>query len=197
MSSLKLPPGNWYHPERSRIPALPKAQQGPLQKLLLAVTRRQAKSADNLNVFMMLARLGAIFPRYLLFLSHILMKGRISRVDKERIILHAAWRLGCVYEWGHHAHMARELGIADEEIQSLASTHSKRWDGRLQALVQGVDELIDNKRLSDATWAALSRFYSPEQMVEFCMMVGHYIMVAVTINSTGVQLEPGYLNDKR
>ena len=194
MNPSKLPAGQWIIPEKSRLPELADAEQSLLQKLLLKITRNQAGSKDNLNVFLMLARLGAIFPRYLLFLSHILMKGRISRADKERIILHAAWRLGCVYEWGHHAHMAKELGISDAEIQSLASSHASRWDERLSAFVKGVDELIDDKRLSDQTWGRLSKHLTPDQMVEFCMLVGHYIMVAISINSTGVKLEPGYLD---
>jgi alkylhydroperoxidase family enzyme len=111
-----------------------------IQKFFLWITRRGAKSATNLNVFAVFARLGAIFPRYLLFLSHILMKGKISREDKERIILRLAWRVGCVYEWTHHVHMARDLGIADSLIYSLADKSSPLWDEKLTAYVMAVDE---------------------------------------------------------
>ena len=34
-----------------------------------------------------------------------------------------------------------------------------------------------------------------DQLVEFCMLVGHYLMVAMTINSCGLVLEPGYLDE--
>ncbi|MDE2422533.1 MAG: carboxymuconolactone decarboxylase family protein [Gammaproteobacteria bacterium] len=194
MTSIhQLPEGHWYIPEGSNLPDLPIQEQGLLQRLLLKVTRKKAKSDSNLNVFLMLARLGAIFPRYLLFLSHLLMKGRISRIDKELLILHTAWRLGCVYEWGHHVQMAKELGISDEYILSMASSDSIHWSERTRTLLKGVDELIDHKRISAETWRDLSTYFNADQLVEFCILIGHYIMVAITINSTGVCLEAGYL----
>lgn len=190
-----LPAGNWYRPERLRISVLPKSEQSFTQKALLGVTRRQAKSKTNLNVFTALARLGGIFLPYLLFLSQILMKGRISRVDKERIILRVAWRVGCVYEWGHHFHMAQELGITEAQILSIAEERHPSWDDRLRALLYATDELIEQRCLSEETWKDLREHLSEDQAVEFCMLVGHYIMVAGTINTVGVCLEPGYLKD--
>lgn len=192
--SIEFPKGNWLVLSKPRVGPLPERQQGLAQKVFLAITRRGAKSKTNLNVFSVFARLGAIFPRYLLFLSHILMKGGISRVDKERIILRLAWRVGCVYEWAHHVHMARDLGITDATINSLAQESSPLWDEKTRAFVAGVDELVATQRLTDATWQALSRHYSENELVEFCMLVGHYIMVAVTINTVGIQIEPLYLD---
>lgn len=191
--SIEFPKGNWQVLKKPRVGPLPEPDQGFVQKIFLAITRRGAKSKTNLNVFSVFARLGAIFPRYLLFLSHILMKGGISRVDKERIILRLAWRVGCVYEWAHHVHMARDLGITDAAIHALAQESSPLWDHKTQAFVAAVDELVANQRLTDGTWQSLSRHYSQDQLVEFCMLVGHYIMVAVTINTVGIQVEPKYL----
>jgi len=191
--SIEFPKGNWSLLKSPRVSPLPDGQQRLIQKILLAITRRSAKSKTNLNVFTVFARLGAIFPRYLLFLSHILMKGGISREDKEKIILRLAWQVGCVYEWAHHVHMARELGISDASINSLAQVSSPLWDEKTTAFVTGVDELVAHKRITDSTWAALSRHYSQDQLVEYCMLVGHYIMVAVTINSVGIQVESQYL----
>lgn len=113
----------------------------------------------------------------------------------ERIILRVAWRVGCVYEWGHHVHMATELGVGDEEIGSLAQPQSASWDRRLRTLVQAADELVDRRLLSDKTWDLLREHLSEDQAIEFCMLVGHYVMVAGTISTLGVRLEPGYLKD--
>jgi alkylhydroperoxidase family enzyme len=173
-----LPPGSWHYPAGSRIDLAPVAKQTLLQKLLLTMTRRQAKADHDLNVFKALARLGGIFMPYLLFLRQILTKGRISRADKERIILRVAWRVGCVYEWGHHVHMAAELGIRNEEIRSLAQPESASWDRRLRTFVEAADELVDQRLLSDETWGQLREQLSDDQAVEFCMLVGHYVMVA-------------------
>jgi 4-carboxymuconolactone decarboxylase len=193
MSNIEFPKGDWLVVRKPRVGALPADQQGLVQKFFLWITRRGAKSSTDLNVFSVFARLGAIFPRYLLFLSHILMKGQISREDKERIILRLAWRVGCVYEWTHHVHMARDLGISDSAIYALGEESSPFWDEKTRAYVAAVDELVATMRLSNSAWEALSRQLTQDQLVEFCMLVGHYMMVAVTINTVGIQVESKYL----
>jgi alkylhydroperoxidase family enzyme len=193
--STALPPGNWCVPTAERIAPLPSGERGPLQRLLIRVARIKAKSAHDLNVFVALARLGSIFLPYTLFLYKILTKGRISRVDKERIILRVAWRCGCVYEWGHHRQMALGLGILEAEILSLARVDEPAWDARLRSFVRAADELVERRQVSDESWQLLRSHLSDNQAVEFCMLVGHYVMVAGTINAVGVRLEPGYLTD--
>ncbi len=163
------------------------------QRFFLRLTRTAAGVSENLNVFLPLARLGSIFPRYLFFLSHLLTKGLIPRADKECIILRVAWRLGCVYEWGHHSHMARELGINESEVASIVRQESGEWDDRLRVSIRAADELIDQRSLSQSCWDKLSTHLSTDQLVEFCMLVGHYVMVAGLINATGVCIESGYL----
>jgi hypothetical protein len=46
-------------------------------------------------------------------------------------------------------------------------------------------------RLSDGTWADLAATYNIEQLIELPMLVGHYHLVAMTLNSLGVQLDEG------
>lgn len=195
MDAASLPRGNWVLLEGQRVSPLSEKEKTLLQKTLLKITRRRAGTQRNLNVFEGLARLGVIFFPYILFLSQILMRGRIARVDKELIILRVAWRMGCIYEWGHHVHMAGELGISDSVIQSIAQEHHADWDSRLATFTQATDELVTLRTLSNDTWAALRRELSEDQAVEFCMLVGHYVMVAGLINTLGICIEPGYLKN--
>lgn len=195
MKTAYLPPGNWILPTAPRFTPLGENEKTPLQKMLLKVTRWQAGTERNLNVFEGLARLGGTFFPYLMFLSQILMKGRIGRVDKELIILRVGWRMGCVYEWGHHVHMAAELGISDSVMHSIAQEDSSDWEPRLATFIRAADELVAQHTLSDDTWAALRGELSEDQAVEFCMLVGHYVMVAGLINTLGIRIEPGYLKD--
>lgn len=193
--AVHLPEGPWVHSSRQRIAGLPLSEQGFFARRLLGLTRRNAGSETNLFVFTLLARLGRMFFPYLMFLSQVLMKGGISRVDKERIILRVAWRIGCVYEWGHHVEMARDLGLTDEDILGIAMEDNPEWDPRLRALVTATDELLRDRRVSNLALDALRDHLDENQMVEFCMLVGHYVMVAGLINTAGLQLEPGYVDE--
>ena len=46
--------------------------------------------------------------------------------------------------------------------------------------------------LSDATWAALAATYTVPQIIEICMLVGEYAMLAGALNSLGVRIESGF-----
>ncbi|GAB4564147.1 MAG: hypothetical protein Tsb0020_13960 [Haliangiales bacterium] len=193
MKTFRLPKGPWHRAHKSRL-SHPSARSYSLtQRFWLWLVRQKSNSERDLNVFSALVKLGPIFPRYLLFLSHILPKGQIARADKERIILRVAYRMGCIYEWGHHSHFADQLGISAADVCALAEPVFVSGDERLSAFVAGVDELIDERAVGDETWSRLAAVLTEAQLVEFCMLVGHYIMIAGFINSVGVTLEPGYL----
>ena len=46
-------------------------------------------------------------------------------------------------------------------------------------------------RPSDATWSVLASRYDEPQLIEVPMLVGHYHLVAFSLNTLGVQREPG------
>jgi len=58
-------------------------------------------------------------------------------------------------------------------------------------LARAADELVNEHRLSDTSWGALTERFSEVQLIELCMLVGSYAMLAGTLNSMQVQPEPG------
>lgn len=188
MNALNITPPQWKN-EQVRIAPLSLTQSNLMQKVFLKVTQYGAKSEVPLNVFGVLARLDKLFPNYLFFMKSILFKGNIGRVDKELIILRIAWKLQCSYEWKHHTHFAAELGIENHIVESITLDHSKLWDDKLATMVNSVDALLTDKTLNNTQFQQLKKYFNDDQIVEFCMLVGHYVMVAMTINTCGVQPE--------
>ncbi|MFE1512119.1 carboxymuconolactone decarboxylase family protein [Streptomyces sp. NPDC058726] len=184
-----LPPGNWHHAPRARIePAAPDTL-GLTARLVLRVIRRRTRAPRDYNVFRTLARLGGIFPAHAVFLSQILLRGRLPVAEKELVILRVAWRQGCVYEWSLHSPMATAAGVP-EHHKRAAATESPRFDDpRLHALVEATDEILASGTLTDASWSALLGHCTPDEALELCMLIGHYVMVAFTLNTVGVQLD--------
>ncbi len=43
--------------------------------------------------------------------------------------------------------------------------------------------------ISDQTWARLTEYLSHTDLIELCMLAGHYEMLAGTIQSAGIQPE--------
>lgn len=173
-------------PTTPRITPLPKDEQSDDQRELLAVTGR----GRPLNIFLTLVRAPGLFRRWSPFGGKLLNGGKLPARDRELVILRVAWRCECAYEWGQHVSIAREAGVADDEIRRVAvGADAPGWSAHETALLRAVDELHDDHCITDATWQALAVTYTTEQMIELPMLAGHYALLAGALNSFGVQLE--------
>jgi 4-carboxymuconolactone decarboxylase len=192
-----LPKGDWQgalYP--ARIPPLTRKERNLFQRLFLAIIRRSSGDPYDYNCFLVTARLGRLFPIHTLLVSELLRGGKISPPDTERIIIHVASRLGCQYEYAHHTRMALEHGIGRNEIESLTEDDDPGWSARTRTLLTAADELLETKNLSPTTYQSLRRELDDDQIVEFCMIVGHYVMAAMMLNVAGCEIEGPYaLND--
>jgi len=187
-----LPAGEWKLMPAARVTPLERERAPRLARIMLALIRRVEHTSEDYNVFATLARLGRIFPAHTLFLSQLLKSGHIPVRDKELMILRVAWRLGAVYEYGHHLHTARDLGVAEAELDAATTACPAGVSERLAAFLVAADELLADHTLSESTWALLSGHASDDELLELCMLVGHYVMVSIVLNATGIQLEPRF-----
>jgi alkylhydroperoxidase family enzyme len=86
--------------------------------------------------------------------------------------------------------MARSSGLSREDVdRARAGADAPGWTPRQRALLGATDELHDRRELGDDAWAQLSAELSDTQMIELCMLVGHYEMLAMTLRSLRVQPE--------
>jgi 4-carboxymuconolactone decarboxylase len=58
-------------------------------------------------------------------------------------------------------------------------------------LLRAADELHLSSTLTDHTWSELAERYDTEQLIEVPMLVGHYHLVAMALNTFGVELDDG------
>jgi 4-carboxymuconolactone decarboxylase len=61
--------------------------------------------------------------------KYILIDSSLSLRQKELIVLRVSWRYRCDYEWAHHVHSARKLGMTDLEFDDETwSTLAAKFD---------------------------------------------------------------------
>jgi alkylhydroperoxidase family enzyme len=143
------------------------------------------------NIFATLVRHPGLFRRWLPFGGKLLV-GKLSPRDRELLILRTAWNCKAPYEWGQHVSIAKSSGLTDEEIGRVPrGADAAGWDHADQTLLRVADELHDTATISDHSWAALRARFDDAQLVELPMLVGHYHLVAFTLNALGVPLEDG------
>jgi alkylhydroperoxidase family enzyme len=174
----------------TRIPPLPPDEQDEQAKELLSGV--SAQGAPAANIFATLVRHPGLFRRWLPFGGKLLGGGKLPARDRELLILRTGWLCEAEYEWAQHREISKSIGISGEEIERVrAGADADGWDPFEVTLIQAADELHAEASISDDTWAKLAEHYDERQLIEVPMLVGHYHMVAFTLNSLGVPLEPG------
>jgi len=171
-----------------RIPPLPPAERDEQVNALLAGVTVAGSEA---NIFTTVARHRSLLRKWLPFGGK-LLNGALEARPRELLILRTGWNCGAEYEWAQHVVLGRQAGLTDEEIRRvIAGPDAPGWDPFDAVLLRAADELHRAARLSDPTWTALATRYDDRQLIELCMLIGHYHMVAFTLNSLGVELDPG------
>jgi alkylhydroperoxidase family enzyme len=174
-----------------RIPVLPPDARDERTAELLASLRLDPKR-DELNIFATLARHPRLLKRWSDFGGTLLARGELPPRDRELLILRTAVACRADYEWGQHVPIARDAGVTDDEIARVSQpVDAAGWSEDDAALLRAVDELHADARIGDATWSVLAARYTDAQLIELCMVVGQYHLVAFTLNSLGIEREPG------
>jgi alkylhydroperoxidase family enzyme len=143
------------------------------------------------HVFTTLARHRRLFRRWLPLGDLLLLRGDLPRRDAELVILRTAWNCGCWYEWVQHAGLAPSHGLSAAIVEAIPDWRSSgTLSPHQRHLLEAADELHGDRIITDATWAPLAAELRDTQLIELCFLVGHYEMLAMTLNSLGVQPEP-------
>jgi 4-carboxymuconolactone decarboxylase len=166
---------------------LPAAERSPSAQALLEGV---SVAGSEANIFTTLVRAEGLTRRWLPFGGK-LLSGKIPARDREILILRTGWNCQAEYEWAQHVVIGRAAGLTDDEIDRIPTGPGDAWRPFDAALLRAADELHADFCITDATWAALSEVYETQQLIEVPMLVGHYHMVAMTLNTLGVQLDAG------
>jgi alkylhydroperoxidase family enzyme len=170
-------------------PTRPGERDERTEELLAGMLRRP--DGTEMNLFATLAHHPELLKRWAAFGGTLLFAGALPARDRELLILRTAVRCDAEYEWGQHVGLGLHAGLTEEEIERVAGDERGGWSENEIALLDAADELHAESVVSDATWQRLAAFYDYRQLIEVCMVVGQYHLVAFTLNSLGVEPEPG------
>jgi 4-carboxymuconolactone decarboxylase len=171
-----------------RISPLPPEGREPRTEELLASLR--GFNGTELNIFSTLARHPKLLKQWSAFGGTLLYGGTLAPRERELLILRTGYLCRSPYEWGQHVAIGQAAGLTDDEIARVAAgPEADGWSTDDAVLLRAADELHRDHRIGDATWAALAARYDEQQLIEVCMLVGQYHLVAFTLNSLGVEPE--------
>jgi len=168
-----------------RIAPLAPPERSPEQQQLLATT------GSEKNIFTTLVRHPRLFEVFGRFAGRLLLRSGLPEQVRETLILRTAYRCRAGYEWAQHVEIARGVGLGEDVIAATGAEHPEPADPQVALLISAADQLTGRRDLDDPTWAALSQRYDERQLIELCMLVGNYGMIAGVLNALRVPLEEG------
>jgi 4-carboxymuconolactone decarboxylase len=116
----------------------------------------------------------------------------LSPALSELAICLTARHIRANYEWHAHAPLAVEGGVPEAAIEAIRTGARPHFDAEDQALVYRlVSELIDTKRLSDASFAEAIAAFGEQGVVELGTIIGYYTAIGNALNIFEVPLPPG------
>jgi alkylhydroperoxidase family enzyme len=157
---------------------------------LLKASRR-GRTVDQ-NIYATLVRNQRLFERWLSLGHALLFEGSLTGRDRELLVLRTAANCESEYEWAQHQKYALAGGISEDEVSAIYGDWRERaWSPKDYALLSAADELHEKCVVGDASWGKLASHFPEEQLIELTMVVGVYHLVAMMLNSFGVQLDDG------
>jgi len=172
-----------------RVQPSTRGELGLLNSALMRIAQRVAGTTAPPNLFTTMGRNRRLFRHWLRFAGDLMPRGGLPRTDTELVILRVSHLTGAEYEAVHHRPMGRRAGLSEEEVAAVAvdDLDSGPWSPRQRLLLDAVDELHHDDRIGEETFRGLRPMLSDSDLVELCMLAGHYALLAGLINSLGIE----------
>ena len=168
--------------------------QKPYSAAEAAILVPRTQNGNVLGVWSTCANSPALCNAWLEFTDYLLQESTLPIRDRELLILRIGYLNQGAYEWAAHRGLALSVGISEQELRAITiGSTDPLWSEWDASLLRAAEELHQNALVSDETWAELSTRYTKRQMMETVFTVGQYNMVAMYLNSLGVQFEEGWI----
>jgi alkylhydroperoxidase family enzyme len=143
-----------------------------------------------LNALGTLARHPALTRAFNTFNGHVQFATTLSARQRELLVLRVASRRRCAYERAQHVVLAGDAGLVRDEIARIGEgPDAPGWSPLERAMLQAVDELLDDAMVADPTWRVLAAELDDQQLMDLVFTVGAYDAVAMAFRTFGVELD--------
>ena len=154
-------------------------------------TREILGKNRNANIFRMMAHSPSHFEQYCRLGGAIRKKGELDPVLRELAITRTGILCEAPYEVAAHKRIGKNVGVTDEQNAALENWQSATcFDEVQRAALAFADEIVKQRRPTDATFNAIAAKLTPGALVELQLSVGFYIMTSKFLETFGIDMQP-------
>ena len=147
----------------------------------------------ELNIFRVLLNHPQLAKRVNDLLMSLLFRGKLDARLRELVIMRLGWTTGSEYEWTQHWRIARQLGIAEEDLLAVRDWRADdRFGEAERAVLAATDETLERGAISPEIWARCrAHVGGAEELLELTAAIGTWRLVSSLLRSLQVPLEDG------
>lgn len=132
----------------------------------------------------------AFLQNWIPLARHVMFETTLPARDREILILRTGWLCRSEYEWAQHVRFGKAAGLTDGDIATtMKGPGAAGTVPKDDLLLRAADELHTNAKLSTDLWNELARHYQRKQLMDIVFTVGQYTLVAMALNSFGVEVD--------
>ena len=164
----------------------------PLDQLSprLAEEIRKRTGPDRGNVWKMLMWSPGMAEAMIDFNDVVRYRISLSDSLRELIILRVGHLCDAPYEIHHHERISREIGMSEALIAAPKTGASAAGlDATQQLALSITDDLVKDRRVSDANFPQAIRVFGESGLQEILMLAGCYVIACTFLRTWGVDIE--------
>jgi 4-carboxymuconolactone decarboxylase len=178
--------------------ALAQERMGPIPAEKMTPEQKQA-AADHTKArgqltgpWQVLLRSPELMGRVRGLSDYVRWNGALSPRQSEFVILITAREWSQPYEWNAHQPLAVKGGLNPEIAKAIAEgrrPHGMAEDEEI--LYDFATELLQNRSVSDATYARMTAKFGEKAILDTIGLMGHYSLIAMVLNTARTPVPPG------
>ena len=120
----------------------------------------------------------------------------LSQKLQELVMISVAREMGCAFIWYAHAAAARKAGVRDEVVDAIREQRPLTGlDADEQAAVDFTRELLQNRKVSPATFAAATTRFGQRGTMALTNLIACYAVLAYNMNTYELEA-PAHATEK-
>jgi 4-carboxymuconolactone decarboxylase len=178
---------------QDRMPPIPAEKLTPAQKKaveLLVATPRGA--AGPTGPFIPLLRSPELMNRLQAVGEYLRFHNSVPQKLVEMAIIMSARQFAQQYEWDSHYPLALKAGLTVDTANAIAAGRRPESLAPDEAVAYNfVAELLQNKSVSDATYASMTAKFGEQGVIDTTGLIGYYSTLAMILNVARAPGQPG------
>jgi 4-carboxymuconolactone decarboxylase len=151
----------------------------------------QGHKPFDLNIFKIITHAPLDIARQFIWLpAAVLSCGKLDPILREMAITRVGILCNSKYEVFQHLKICKLVGMPEEKIKALdIGSYSTVFTEAEKIVLRFAEETVLHRKVSDETFAAASKHFSNEVLVELAISAGCYMMVSTFLNTFDVDIE--------